>query len=46
MIGLNVAIINVGSIVGGLFAGQFTDAKGRKWGIALSALFTALGVAI
>ncbi|RSL93126.1 hypothetical protein CEP52_013444 [Fusarium oligoseptatum] len=46
MIGLNVAIINVGSIVGGLFAGQFTDAKGRKWGIGLSALFTAFGVAM
>ncbi|KAL6408724.1 putative hexose transporter protein [Ilyonectria robusta] len=46
MIGLNVAIINAGSIIGGLFAGQFSDAKGRKWGIALSAMFTALGVAI
>ncbi|KAH9905963.1 sugar transporter [Xylariomycetidae sp. FL2044] len=35
LLGLNVAIINAGSLVGGLFAGHFTDKFGRKWDVAM-----------
>lgn len=44
--GLNVAIINAGSVFGGLFAGQLCDHFGRKWGIAVSAFFTIIAVAV
>ncbi|KAK5128525.1 hypothetical protein LTR85_003195 [Meristemomyces frigidus] len=44
--GLNVALINVGSVLGGLFAGQICDKWGRKMGIAASAAITIVAVAI
>ena len=46
MLGLNVAIINAGSVLGGLFAGQLCDKWGRKMGIAVSAAITIVAVAI
>lgn len=46
MLGLNVAMINAGSVAGGLFAGQLCDRWGRKMGVAASALFTVVAVAI
>lgn len=44
--GLNVALINAGSVFGGLFAGQVCDRWGRKAGIALSAAITVVAVII
>ncbi|RFU29524.1 hypothetical protein B7463_g6815, partial [Scytalidium lignicola] len=46
LLGLNVAMINAGSVVGGLFAGQMCDRWGRKMGIAASAVITLVAVAI
>ena len=46
MLGLNVAMINAGSVIGGLFAGQLCDRWGRKMGIAASAVITLVAVAI
>ncbi|KAJ9144701.1 Major facilitator superfamily domain, general substrate transporter [Pleurostoma richardsiae] len=46
MLGLNVAMINAGSVIGGLFAGQLCDKWGRKMGIAASAVITLIAVAI
>lgn len=44
--GLNVAIINAGSVLGGLFAGQLCDRYGRRSGVAVSAVITVVAVAI
>ena len=41
-----MALINAGSVFGGLFAGQVADRWGRRAGIALSALITIVGVII
>ncbi|EOO04057.1 putative hexose transporter protein [Phaeoacremonium minimum UCRPA7] len=46
LMGLNVALINAGSVFGGLFAGQVCDQWGRKAGIALSAAITVVAVII
>ncbi len=43
---MNVAIINAGSVAGGLFAGQLCDTWGRKAGVATSAAITIIAVAI
>jgi MFS family permease len=44
--GLNVALINAGSVLGGLFTGQICDNWGRKMGIAVSAAITIIAVII
>lgn len=45
-IGLNVAILNVGSIVGGPFGGIILDRLGRKRGLLVASLVEVIGAAI
>ncbi|KUI55193.1 Lactose permease [Cytospora mali] len=46
LLGVNTAMINAGSVLGGLFAGQLCDKWGRRAGILASAILTFIAVAI
>jgi MFS family permease len=46
LLGLNVAIINAGSVAGRLFAGSLCDRYGRRSGILTSAIIALVVVAI